>query len=381
MDSHVNDRTPVMAGRHFPELDGIRGIAIGLVLVFHCSSIATPETPLASLYIRLASMGWVGVDLFFVLSGFLITAILLDTVDSAGYFRNFYTRRILRIFPIYYASIATWSFALWWAPVNLFGVVSPIANISYWFYLQNWLPLFGLAQATVIVHFWSLAVEEQYYLLWPLLIRFATKLGRVKTLCTIAVLLAVLLRLGLVLLDWNESAFYFTFSRIDGLAIGAYVAVLLRRHGTLAPCRRPATLLIFMAGATVLSIIVQQRGFYNLNPVVQIFGVLPLGLFFGCFLIISLTAPVCGMLRLLLRNRGLCSLGEISYGVYVFHWPIMLFLKEIWPGTAENFWWNQSLFLGCVTVCTVAVAYISFRYFESPILSLKHQWAPLKRSL
>src|SRR5574341_1521139 len=97
INSRVGDRDPIMAGRHFPELDGIRGVAICLVLVYHSSSIASPQTPLASLYIRLANIGWVGVDLFFILSGFLITAILLDTVTNEGYYRDFYTRRVLLI--------------------------------------------------------------------------------------------------------------------------------------------------------------------------------------------------------------------------------------------------------------------------------------------
>jgi len=378
MSFRSESRAPILAGRHLPELDGIRGIAICFVVVFHCSSIASPATPLASFYVRVASIGWIGVDLFFVLSGFLITAILLDTFDSRNYFRSFYTRRILRIFPLYYLSVGLWTLAVWLLPSNFFEPNQTISTLSYWVYLQNWLPLFHVSPPKVLIHFWSLAVEEQFYLIWPIFIRYTAKRGTTQTLCFVTVLVAVVLRAVLVLLGSTEVAFYFTLSRIDALAIGACIAVYFRIRGTLVPFRRSGAAFFLIGSATVLLIMFQQHGFYNLNPVVLLVGMFPLGLVFGCFLIVLLTGPGSGLLRVFFRNRVLRFIGRISYGIYVFHWPIMLISKEVWPETIEDFWLRQIIFLMFVTTCSVAVAYLSFRYFEAPILSQKNKLAPLE---
>jgi peptidoglycan/LPS O-acetylase OafA/YrhL len=374
-------RAPILLGRHIPELDSVRGIAISLVLVFHCSSIVLPETPLARFYVKVANVGWIGVDLFFVLSGFLITAILIDTYDRQNYFRSFYTRRILRIFPLYYVSIALWTLAVWLLPSNLLESGDMVSTLSYWFYLQNWLPLFHLSPPRGLIHFWSLAVEEQFYLIWPFLIRFTAKRGTALTLCVVTIAGAAILRAMLVLLGFREVAFYFTFSRIDALAIGACVAVYFGVHGTLAPFRRAGAVLFLTASTFVLLILVQQQGFYNLNPIILLVGVLPLNLTFGGFLIILLTSPAVGLLRRLFRNPVLRFLGKISYGIYVFHWPIMLIIKEAWSDALSNFWLHQITFLASVTIGSVALAYLSFRYLETPILNQKDKWAPLNPEL
>jgi peptidoglycan/LPS O-acetylase OafA/YrhL len=121
----------------------------------------------------------------------------------------------------------------------------------------------------------------------------------------------------------------------------------------------------------------QQQGFYNLNPVVLLVGLFPLNFLFGAFLVISLTCVEEGILRFFLRNQGLRTLGKISYGVYVLHWPIMLFLTDQWPTDIRGFWFNQVLFFASVALSSIAIAYLSFRYFESPILNLKNKLAPL----
>jgi peptidoglycan/LPS O-acetylase OafA/YrhL len=346
--------------------------------VFHCSAIASPSTPLASLYVKVASIGWIGVDLFFVLSGFLITAILLDTSDTQNYFRSFYIRRILRIFPLYYVSIALWTLAAWLSPSNRAESDHAVSTLSYWLYMQNWLPIFGISPPKFLIHFWSLAVEEQFYLIWPILIRFAATRGGAHILCLITVLVAVLLRTVLVLLDATEVAFYFTLSRMDALAIGAFVAVCFKLQGTLARFRRSGVVLFFTGSVIVLLIMFQQQGFYNLNPVVLLAGVFPLGIVFGCFVIVLLTSPGFGLLRVFFRNRVLRVFGRISYGIYVFHWPIILISKKEWPEIINDFWLCQILFLVFVTMSSMALAYVSYRYFESPILRQKLKLAPLQ---
>ena len=372
----ISDSVPLIAGRHIPELDGVRGIAIALVLIFHCSSIAAPSTTSEHLYVAMANIGWIGVDLFFVLSGFLITAILLDSCDSRNYFSSFYMRRVLRIFPLYYASVALWTLAIWFSPSIPHELSHTVSTLSYWLYLQNWLPLVGISPLKGLIHFWSLAVEEQFYLIWPILIRFTVNRGRAQALCLVTALLALMLRAILVLLGAVEVAFYFTLSRIDALAIGAYVAVCFKCQGTLIPFRRSATFLFLLASMIVLLIMFQQQGFYNLNPLVLLLGVFPLGIVFGCFLIILLTRPGFGLLRVFFRNTVLQVFGRISYGIYVFHWPIMLTSRKLWPDFISDFWLRQILFLAFVTMCSMALAYVSFRYFESPILRQKSKLAP-----
>jgi len=370
-------RAPIMAGRHLPELDGVRGVAICLVLLFHCSSIVPAATPLAKVYVKLASVGWIGVDLFFVLSGFLITAILLDTFDNRNYFRGFYTRRILRIFPLYFASVTLWTVTVWLFRAQIHEPIELISTLSYWCYLQNWLPWFDIATPRFLIHFWSLAVEEQFYLLWPILIRFAAKRGNTRLLCAVTLLLAVLLRAAMVLLGRAEAAFYLTFARVDGLAIGAMVAVLFKRHGSLMSYRRTGMVLCFAAGGTVLAITFQQQGFYNLNPVVLLAGVFPLEVCFGAALVVLLTSHGGGVLTTFCRSGGLRFVGRISYGIYVFHWPIMLSSQTVWPDLFAGFWLVQITFLFFVSASSIVCAYVSFRYFEFPILRKKTKWAPL----
>ena len=169
------------ARRHIPVLDGLRGLAVVLVLLFHLdrlSGAAWPDRVLA----RLFGAGWVGVDLFFVLSGFLITGILVDTAAQRNFFRNFYARRALRIFPLYYALLVV-GFAVYptFAPaIHADRDWRLFLDGQWWFwsYLAN-IRLAAVGGAPMnFGHLWSVAIEEQFYLVWPLLLLLAWRLGR-----------------------------------------------------------------------------------------------------------------------------------------------------------------------------------------------------------
>src|SRR5258708_23181826 len=222
------------AGR-IPELDGIRGIAIGMVLIAHCFAIVSrPGSALAYALVPLR-LDWTGVDLFFVLSGFLIGGILLDARDSSNYFRVFYTRRFFRIVPIYLACLTA---AVILSAVVNSGNASKLAWmyegrlpwISYFLFLQN----FWIAKATTYGVFglgvtWSLAIEEQFYLTLPLLIR---KLSQKRLLqATLAgIVLAPVLRIVLHSL-WPEHYLSWVVMmpcRADALLLGVLGAILLR---------------------------------------------------------------------------------------------------------------------------------------------------------
>jgi peptidoglycan/LPS O-acetylase OafA/YrhL len=155
-----------------PTLDGLRGVAILLVLLSHLTlySEMSTTTLLDRAYQRATLAGWVGVDLFFVLSGFLITGILLDLKGSSRFFRTFYARRVLRIFPLYYAFLAIFYIALPQLLSSKDQVLRLLADQKwYWLYLQNLqMARDGWPVPKYLAHFWSLAVEEQFYLIWPL---------------------------------------------------------------------------------------------------------------------------------------------------------------------------------------------------------------------
>src|SRR5208283_2319721 len=146
-----------------PQLDAVRGIAI-LIVIFHNSLYRFPSLPLQSLF----SYGWMGVDLFFVLSGFLITGILVDTKQSEGYFKNFYARRCLRIWPLYYSVLFLMFVAVPLVHPSIGSVV--IARSSPWwaylFFLQNFLVHSQVSAAGPLGVTWSVAIEEQFYLVW-----------------------------------------------------------------------------------------------------------------------------------------------------------------------------------------------------------------------
>ncbi|MEN1682052.1 MAG: acyltransferase, partial [Planctomycetota bacterium] len=163
---------------HVPALDGVRGVAVLLVVVYHAAYLASPTGVAEVVFATVRDALWCGVDLFFVLSGFLITRILLATVGSPRYFRSFYLRRTVRIFPLYYGVLLLLFVGLpaaaWLAGGPLQSVVDGETYQSLWSrqawlwaYVQNFLQSSGPSQLPGLGHFWSLAIEEQFYLAWP----------------------------------------------------------------------------------------------------------------------------------------------------------------------------------------------------------------------
>src|ERR1700722_17626132 len=221
---------------HVPALDGIRGIAILLVIIYHFS-VSLSILGFASPVLGFFRFGWCGVDVFFALSGFLITGILLDTKSSSGYFRNFYVRRVLRIFPLYYGSLLVvflLRFALPDAGIwgSHDGLVSPGSMLWPLLYLQNFaIALHGPSLTGVTTHYWSLAVEEHFYLAWPLLVWLATR-RQIMLLALVTVICSIVAR---TLLYWHgadlDAIFGLTPLRMDGLAIGALASIAIRGRG------------------------------------------------------------------------------------------------------------------------------------------------------
>lgn len=348
--------------KRMPGLDGVRGLAVLAVLAFHVTS----ELPQSNILHQFFSWGWMGVDLFFALSGFLITGILLDTVGKAGYFRTFYLRRLLRIWPAYLALLAILTLVAiaitWLDPENRNASRFLSAAPWYWLHATNLLtartPLFS-ATPLGTGHFWSLAVEEQFYLLWPLVIlALGNKPKRVVIAAAIIIGLAPITRLLLLHRGVDTLSLYVLMpTRSDSLAWGALVlgfAVLDR-----GLIRRAAPILMAV-GAIALTVLTIRLGVpHNLSPSFVLAGYSFAGMTSAGIVAYASTGGDSWM-----NSAALKLAGKYSYAIYLWHVPILYALKHV-----------EGLPLPIVAVATVvltvAAARLSWAFVERPALSLR----------
>ncbi|MBD0299632.1 MAG: acyltransferase, partial [Nitrososphaera sp.] len=222
---------PMPEGRiYYPALDVLRGIAILLVVAYHNFG-----------YFPYLRFGWLGVDLFFVLSGFLITDILLTSKQDRNYFRNFYARRFLRIFPLYYLTLILFYAAspFLFSQQGAGSVYAYYHQNQFWYWLlgQNWLIADkGIGPVPYLGHFWSLAVEEQFYLIWPFVVFLIKNLKKLRHLILFLILLAVIVRVIVWIQNPEAVNKYYcnTFTRMDSLLMGSLLSVLLK-EGKIIP--------------------------------------------------------------------------------------------------------------------------------------------------
>ena len=226
----------VQAGARSPALDGVRGLAILVVLAYNTLHIAPDGGLAAQAVTRVAGIGWTGVTLLFEVSGFLITRSLMQEQGSPTFFRSFYLRPALRIFSLYYLFLVFFLLvlpALGAAPQNI--VDDLLRQICCWLYLNNWTQFANLG-GTGLPHLWSLAVEEQFYLLWPLLV-WRRLPQQVLVLCLVVIEVALVAGIALVLAEvppMQNYTFTITITRIDPLAVGGVAAVGVHQ-GEVAP--------------------------------------------------------------------------------------------------------------------------------------------------
>ncbi len=377
---------------HLPSLDGLRGIAILLVLL-HMFSLLDPQPDVISyVYDKFNYVGWIGVQLFFVLSGFLITGILLDTQSAPNYYAAFFARRTLRIFPLYFAVLAI-AFVL----VPALGTIP--SSIAYdqpnqlwlWTYMQNWAGTIGLGSKT-FPHFWSLAVEEQFYLVWPFLIRRQCAATCLKFCVSLAVI-SLIIRCWMV---WNgashEVIYPNSFCRMDALALGGAAAAAFRIPALreLLVARR-ARVLVY-AFITLLLGIVVTRGFWHMTVIGQTIGYTLIAVMFVLLLMAAVATDLAwpsdsGLGKSsgwadVLRLRSLTTVGKYSYGMYVFHKPLHDFVGK--PLLAKfQIDASQSIiadiaYVACGTLLTLLLSMISYHLFEKHFLGLKRKFVPAK---
>ncbi|NNU34850.1 acyltransferase [Mucilaginibacter sp. S1162] len=207
-----------MSLKYYKELDGLRGVAALMVMFFHfMPDRDITVSPIVHYLHKVGVFGQTGVTLFFVLSGFLITRILLNQKANRHYFRNFYIKRALRIFPLYYLGLVIFYLII---PLIINYAPSPYSSAPYWLYIQNITDTF-MIPSNGPQHYWSLAVEEHFYLFWPLLIYYIAIKNTPRLIAGIVVAALVC---RCLLIYFGYGTFYFTFSIMDGLAIGALLA-------------------------------------------------------------------------------------------------------------------------------------------------------------
>ncbi|HTQ04334.1 MAG TPA: acyltransferase [Polyangiaceae bacterium] len=366
--------------RHVPELDGIRGVAIAAVMVMHfvATQLKTPQNAVERLIFSVTGYGMWGVDLFFVLSGYLITGILMDSRTSSHYFSAFYMRRTLRIFPLYYGVLFVLIVLLprqllaRWAPEAL-----QIRDVQLWLwpYLTNvYVAKAGSFAIPYISHFWSLAVEEHYYLFWPFVIRAISRRGSLAVAAIVSVF-ALGLRITLAACHANQMwGDVFTPCRLDALCIGAFVAIWIRGPGGETVLRGAGRILIAVAVAfaALKALPSGETAHLIALAIKQFLLAIAFGLFVG-------TAAWTGgwePMRRLMRVRPLRELGKYSYGLYVFHGIVAYYFAT--HGVFE--WFVSRLGSRLVALFVQAllgmalsalIAVVSFHAYEERFLRLK----------
>jgi len=342
---------PTWLPTYIPELQGLRGLAVLSVVCYHC------HPRLVGTWVHYASLwGWAGVNLFFVLSGFLITSILLESRNKERYFRNFYGRRALRIWPVYvFVLVVVYLSAPWFIGPTITQAVKSAPWLAYIFFVQN---LFHLALPPAIGPTWSLAIEEQYYFLWAPIVRFLRNPWALAAVLAAALVASPVFRLAN--LHWMTLTH--TLIHLDGIALGSLLALGLY---TLTLSRR-RWLYLGLAGAVfgfaATATIAGGTAFLD--------SALALG-FAGVVIAAIASTGSRNPLNTALRRGPLAFYGRISYGLYMIH--IMVFVYFGWFDARMDRYGipgNLAVVAFRLAVSTAAATVLWYA-FESQILKLK----------
>ncbi len=345
-------------------------MAIAAVLLFHAFFDLTLTTPAAYIVRKTFAPLWVGVDIFFVLSGFLITGILMDTRASPHRMRSFYMRRVLRIAPLYFATLAVVFFVL--PAMHLLPKTASSGQFWYWTYLYNWSAAWGF-QAFGLVHVWSLAVEEQFYLVWPLLL-FWTPLRRVPALFAILIASSFLFRLGVFVLHLPSRYDYFlTPARMEDLCYGALAAWLVRDPVWLARARPWLPRLAGAFATLALAAYILGKGFEGNKWPALIFGYTAVAALTAILIVDCVSHETSQWWHRALASPTLRWLGTYSYGIYVFHQSIINAVADRLNGT-NLAWYSGGISLAIAASCLAG--WLSYHTFERHFLRLKRAFAP-----
>jgi len=366
------------------ELDGLRGSALVMILVFHAVSqegAYSPDSFLAFLQ-RSASLFWTALDLFFVLSGFLIGGILMDQRGSPRYFKTFYVRRFTRIVPVYFAWVLAYVLLIAIAghlvvKLSNSGVRPPLdfPIWSHFLFLQNSFAFRfdGIAGAW-FGHLWSLAVEEQFYLLAPLLVRFIPS-RRLKWLMGAVVLLAIAARIyyrtttAMSPTDITTR----TVCRMDALAIGMLAAMVYRSESASSWLQQNLIWLRSLLAIALVGVGLLFRFSYgSLTIGMQTIGFTWMAFFYALILLLAVQNR-SGILAAFLRNRFLLELGSVSYCIYLIHLVLIVSLHAVILHHPPRISTIPGAAVTLLAVCLAyAIAKLSWTFFEGPLQRYGH---------
>lgn len=357
--------SPETSERVAPELDGFRALAALLIVVYHAHFLCLGEW--GTVLARWHRGGWLGVDLFFALSGYLISHNLLSSRAHPHYYRRFWGRRVLRIFPLYYLYLGVLFLAPLPDQLRVPEQIRPLLLV----FLGNVPEAVTMPRAVLAGILWSLAIEEHFYLLWPFFVRKLTP-ERLLRVCAGGFVFAVACRALAVEVSGLRAAHFLTPCRVDALLAGAAVAAAAHVYSYEVVARWCRDKLPY-ALATILLIGLTPFGFeqgrnYQSTP----FAVVG-------YSFLSIAAAVCvGAVGYgsaptpWLRHPALRYVGKVSYGVYIWHGLVAVGLRvpfgPLLPTT-----WPKELWLLVQLAGTLAVATLSFKLFEEPILRLKRR--------
>jgi peptidoglycan/LPS O-acetylase OafA/YrhL len=375
---------------HIPALDGIRGLAIFMVMIVHFIVVFEPITWFQRSVYNASGYGTLGIDLFFILSGFLITGILQDSRSRPRYFRNFFIRRLLRISPLYYAVLLCIFGGI--AIASCYGYVANpklmAAQPWAWTYLINFfIAREGAWTVPYIGHFWSLAVEEQFYMVWPFVVYYMTP----RRLIAVSASLIVLSTLCHLVLDVSGVSFVsvhvLTPCRLNALCAGALMASWLRLPSTQLGgtdlVKRRAWQIVLASVSIKFFTYVAATLYPQIVNEIEAFRVLSWIGIFSALHLAAVAVEQNSVLNRFLIMRPLLFLGKYSYGIYVFHhflsWPSLHYhavpwLAEKCGNLTVAMLANAVLGMGL----SILIAWISYHAFEKHFLRLKDIFAPTR---
>jgi peptidoglycan/LPS O-acetylase OafA/YrhL len=360
---------------HIAALDGLRALAVTAVFFAHYGAGNHSSSAALRFFAQLSSFGTYGVTLFFLLSGFLITGILWDSRDDPHWFKSFYIRRSLRIFPLYYATL------LAYALLALYMGLFRTSWNTVWvlaLYLQNIAPFSAKATHMTIplwiYHYWSLAVEEHFYLLWPFLLRTARSKASALRLCGAVWIFSLVFEIAAVRFVPSLAGFDGAlFINAGALALGGLLAILYRGQWDYV---KPTFPWIAAAAFCIALSLAWHKGSLSFNGSWRlIFGSMSLTFFLAAVLSLSLQP---GLLQRALSLSWVRWIGKISFGVYIYH----VFFASLFGTIAERLVGsanNTSYLVVRMSVAafmTLAIASLSYLWFERPLLRLKDRFAP-----
>jgi peptidoglycan/LPS O-acetylase OafA/YrhL len=357
-----------------------------MVLLFHFVGNTMPTSSVERAIVAVTNYGSYGVELFFVLSGFLITGILYDAHHKPHYFRNFYMRRLLRIFPLYYGALALLFFVAPLIPLLRGPTLDFLVDRQGWAWLYAvniYIAKHGEWSFSYLDHFWSLAIEEHFYLFWPLVVFLLARRPRTLIAVSLAVSLgAMLARLTGSLMGLNWWTIYvLTPFRLDGLALGAFLAVTARQLGGLERLEKVLPRVTAVSGGLLAITFLWTRlaSRQGLELVLPVRAGLILMLL-ACLLIGALIAHEQSAASRFFRSRPMVFLGTYSYGLYVYHHFISYYLTTNGTELELAHWLGShgaAVALQAIVGASIslAVAYVSYEFFEKRFLSLKRLFA------